>query len=168
MKLFLISISLFSLGLIVGIFWPEKNEIEHHWEVVSAYREQIFDYASHRTDEGTEFTVVDELIDPVPSLEALVSSGEIKKAILVFPSIPYSSEATRRWLAFCNDNKNEIIDGYANPSTVGLNPSGEQPFFCTVYYRPDALDTIQQMIAVMEMDIQSEVSTPFARPSLTP
>lgn len=156
------------MGLAVGISWPEKNEIEHHWEVVRVYREQIFDSASHGIDEGTGFAVIDEPIDPIPSLEALVSSGQIKKAALVFPDIPYSSEATRRWLAFCNENKNEIIDGYANPSIVGLNPSGEQPFFCTVYYRPEALDTIQQMISVMEEDIQTEVSTPLAPSSLTP
>ena len=168
MKLFLISISLFGLGLAVGIFWPEKNEIEHHWEVVRAYREQIFDSASHRVDEETGFTVIDEPVDLVPSLETLVSSGEIEKATLVFPDIPYSAEATRRWLAFCNENMNEIIDGHANPSTVGLNPSGEQPFFCTVYYKPEAIDTIQQMIAVMEEDIQAELSTPLAPSSLTP
>ena len=160
MKLILVSISLFGLGFAVGIFWPEKNKVESHWEVVHNYREQIFDTSSHRFDEGTNLTVIDEPIDPIPSLEALVSSGELKKATLVFPIVPYTSEATKRWLAFCNENKNEIIDGYANPSTVGLKPSGNQPFSCTVYYIPEAQKTIQQMIAVMEKDIQAREATP--------
>ncbi len=156
MKKCLIALAILFSGVCIGVAISHENEVKKHWEIVNEYRERLFDIESQRLDAETGFYVIDDPIDPIPSLEALVSEGELKKADLVFPTVSQSSQITKIWLEYCNAHKDEVIDGYANSSMVEFETSGVQPFSCVVYFRPGDEGMIKEMITVIENYNKSE------------
>ena len=133
MKFALVSIISLGVGIFIGRFGFQENETKTHWEKVNEYREWTENPTGGELQEGTGFIVYDQPIDPEPSLHFLVSKGELRKAQLIFPTVPKSRGSTMRWMEFCQDHKEEIVDAYANAESMRFKTSGTMPFSCTVF-----------------------------------
>jgi len=87
---------------------------------------------------------------PEPHLAALVAAGEINHVDLVFPSVPYSRNATRLWKSFVEDHRDTIIHATGNPEYVDYRPSGSQPLHLHLWFKDAGKRNVQELIERLE------------------
>ena len=157
MKYTLISLVALGIGVLIGKTAFKENEVHSHWALVNEYREWIENPGEGITQKESGLVMYDIPVDHTPSLHYLVSENEIRKAELIFPTIPYSPEIVRLWMQFCEENKEVLIDGYATPESSAFEISGEHPFNCVMFYLPENDHVIEKLVALIENGaIQSE------------
>ena len=150
MKYALVSVAALLIGVFIGRSAFKENETDAHWAKVNEYRTWVENPGEGISQKESGLVMHDIPVDHIPSLHYLVSEDELEKAELIFPNVPYSADVVRLWMQFCEENKEVLIDGYANPSSTLFQTSGTQPFNCTMFYLPDNHEVIEELIAVLE------------------
>ena len=161
MKYILISLVTLGVGILIGRTAFKENEVRAHWAIVNEYRDWVENPGEGIIQKESGLIMYDVPVDHTPSLHYLVSKNEIRKAELIFPSIPYSPEIVRLWMQFCEENKGVLIDGHATPKSATFQTSGEHPFNCTMFYLPENEHIINELVALIENGAnQPEQATP--------
>ncbi|MDQ8209696.1 hypothetical protein QEH52_19415 [Coraliomargarita sp. SDUM461003] len=150
MKYFLVSLIALGIGIFIGKTAFKKNEVYAHWSIVNEYREWVQNPGEGTTQKDSGLIMYDIPVNHTPSLHFLVSEKEIEKVELIFPNVPYSPEIVKLWMKFCEENKEVIVDGLANPEYARFKTAGQQPFNCTMFYLPENGHVIEELIALIE------------------
>ncbi|BDS05383.1 hypothetical protein NT6N_04230 [Oceaniferula spumae] len=149
MKL-LIPIITLIVGIMVGYKFSPHKEENDHWAVIKAYDDMLEKPFAHSDAPTHEVALIEDYTEPYESLEALVASGELDKATLIFPDVPISYEVNKRWVDFCKAHKESIVHSYSNPDRSDLRTSGDKPFMCVVYFKTKDTSIVQALIRIIE------------------
>jgi len=154
MKTILIAIVAGVIGFLICYLTLGKQDTAYHWNIVHSYHDLYYDSSTQKYDEENKMYYFDVDIALPASLEALVASGELIKVSLIFPNVPYTPESLTRWMEYCNDNKDFIMEAIATPEQTGTGtvPSGVKPFNCVIYYLPGHSEIIENMIKHVERE----------------
>jgi hypothetical protein len=85
-----------------------------HWSKVREFQ-SFLDNPKIDNDLVPGYSVISGWRDPIPSLAALASRGEIRHMNIVLPNVPADSRHTRYWMEFCNSTPG-IIWATGNPT----------------------------------------------------
>lgn len=139
----------FALGFSTYFVLFGRATMKHHWKIVESYNAYVTDPANYKPDAGTGLSVTTPPDDPAPSLAALVAGGELSYVDLVFPTVPYSREATQHWMWFSQTNK-EIIYIIGNPSYTTFTLAGTQPLHLNIWFKESDASVVQTLVRELE------------------
>jgi hypothetical protein len=125
------------------------DDVARHRKLVNDYRAHIFNPANDQPDPQTCLRVSLPPSDPLPSLAALVSAGELQYVDLVFPKVPNSGAANRLWMPWGQRNP-DVLYVTGNPDVGDLMPSGTPPLHLQVWYRNPAEAALKQLVRDLE------------------
>ena len=109
-------------GLVIGMVVKGSGSTagtEAHWRVVREHLRLIENPKNFKVDESLGLASVEIKTDPIPSLYALASAGEIEHRDIVLPNVPANRESTGFWMKFCEEREG-IIYATGNASFGGF------------------------------------------------
>ncbi|MEQ8789545.1 MAG: hypothetical protein RIC55_24840 [Pirellulaceae bacterium] len=152
----------FLLGLFCGVLlgvcataaivFNEGIQANYHWSRVAAYKETMNDRSNWSEDPTIDGPVIsiDEPYDVMPSIQALVSLGELERGDLVFANVTRTPET----LAYTDTYMREHPDiVWMQSPAIPYPPlpmTGRQPLHLQVWYRPSASDDVRRMVEEIE------------------
>lgn len=132
--------------------------IADHWHRVNDYRTLIRDPKNYRYDPQTKLSSVEILIDPDPSLAALVAAGELAYVNLVLPTVPSNRRNNRYWMKWA-DTRDDVLEARGTSTYADFKVHGEQPLHLELWFRETARADVQKLIVDLESLAASEDST---------
>jgi hypothetical protein len=79
----------------------------------------------------------------------LVNAGELEHLDIVLPSVGPNKNASIVWMKFVETNP-DIIHGTANPEYTHYQPTGDQVFHMSLWFKPSARPVVQNLIKQLE------------------
>lgn len=152
MKPVIIAIVACAAGLLAGFLigaHVSAPSIEGHWETVREFLRIADDPESWKLDENAGFLHISDFPDPDPSLQALVSAGEIEYVDLVFPEVPAKPHATALSMKLCNE-MDGILYAAGGDSYTEFKTTGEQPLHLRIWFERRAKNDIKELIELLE------------------
>lgn len=138
-----------ALGFTAHFLLSKQLATGEHWKAVHKYNEFVSNPSNYEPDATTGLTVTTPPRDILSNLAALVAAGELSYVDLVFPTVPYSREASRHGMALAQKHP-EIVYITGNPSYVALKTSGEQPLHLNIWFEDSDQSVIQTLISELE------------------
>ena len=104
---------------------------------------------NYKIDESLGLASVEIKTDPIPSLYALASAGEIEHRDIVLPNVPANREATLFWMKFCEEREG-IIYATGNPSFGEFMIEGVQPVHLNIWFDESAEPDVAELIDLLQ------------------
>jgi hypothetical protein len=148
----------FGAGVVVGMVAKGSGstpEIEAHWKVVREFKQLIENPRDYEVHESLGMISVEIRTDPIPSLYALASAGEIEHVDIVLPNVPAHRDANRLWMTFCED-KEGIIYATGNPSFTDFKIDGVQPIHLNIWFEERAKADVLELIDLLDKTQEDE------------
>lgn len=164
MKLRAIAVTLagFAVGFAVGfvvhlpayrcILRPSSDDadVARHWFRVLDFNNYARDPKGYVSD--PRFFLYGGKIpsDPEPSLAALVAAGELQYIDIVFPLVPYSTDAFDYVTQFVEERQDVNLFTVLNPQYTAYTPVGEQPLHVMLWFVESATPDVQRLFKELE------------------
>jgi len=130
------------VGIVTGVMIARSylpNSSEFHWRKIADYQKYARDPSNYE-HQGRFMVTKSEPPDIGPNLEALTTSGEIKKREIIIPGLPLIPSHVKRWMTFADD------PAILHASGPGNFHKGEIPLMFTLWYRPEATERVDQLV----------------------
>ena len=139
-------------GLVVGMVVKGSGSttgVETHWRVVREHLRLIKNPKNYKVDESLGLASVEIKTDPIPSLYALASAGEIEHRDIVLPNVPANRESTGFWMKFCEEREG-IIYATGNASFGDLMIEGVRPVHLNIWFDESAEADVAELIDLLQ------------------
>jgi hypothetical protein len=136
-------------SLLISLSINQDEDTGQHWKLVNdynAYTGNPDNYSIYRDG----LYGVEDPYDPMPSLAALVSAGELEHVDIVLPSVPANRETNRLWMKFVIERRETIVFATGNPEYVDYEPAGESPLHLQLWFKASGKADVQQLIKELE------------------
>jgi len=144
------------VGFLIGGYVSAPSK-EKDWDTVREYERFINDRKNYKLNEDTGFYHIDDVPDPVPSLCALHSRGEIEYIDLVFPKVPSNRASNKLWMTFCQA-RDGIIYATGNPSYTEFKTKGVHPLHLQIWFEERAKPDIKELIELLENSTREDAN----------
>ena len=139
----------FVLGFLAHSAFFGSTPTKGHWKIIEEYNSYVNDPANYKPEPATGLVSATPPTDPMPSLAALVSVGELNHIDLVFPKIVYTRESIQASMKYCHSHK-EIIYAEGIRSYIGVETTGVQPLHLNLWFREGDKGVVRNLIKELE------------------
>lgn len=139
-------------GLVIGMAVKGSGSTagtEVHWRIVREFLRLIENPTNYKIDESLGLASVEIKTDPIPSLYALASAGEIEHRDIVLPNVPANRESTGFWMKFCEEREG-IIYAMGNASFGDLMIEGVRPVHLNIWFDESAEADVAELIDLLQ------------------
>ncbi len=124
-------------------------DVTYHWKRVDAYNAYLRNPGNYTVTNGLSGATIPYDIEP--HLAYLVSANELYHVDLILPTVPYGDKANRHWMQYVERHRETIIHASGSvPNGGPFRIAGAAPLHLSIWYRPGAEKTVQQLIDELE------------------